>query len=240
MGTVSRVASLLAETHIEAQRRLREITKRAVAAIWADLPGYDRENVDEWLSKVVPVVLTSQRAAVARTEACLAQAIGRQPLGVNPVAIIGGVRGDTSPDQVYERPFVTLWTKLGAGVDFNAAVSAALERATSSAATDVQMAMRDTLREVGEADDLILGYQRVPDGGACQFCQLVSGQRYRTEDLMPIHNNCGCGGEPITGAERPNFTGRYDNDLVTVREHGELGPVLTDPHHDFTTEAQVT
>lgn len=229
----------LAEAHIEAQRRLRLITGRAVASIWEELPGYDRENLDEWLSKVVPVVQTGQRASIALTEGFLAQAVGRGPLGVNPETVIAGVRGETATETVYERPFVTLWAKLGAGVQFSTAAAVALERARSSAATDVQMAMRDTLREVGEADELILGYQRVPDGGACSFCQLVSGQRYHTADLMPIHSNCGCGVDVITGTQRPDFSGRYDRDQVAIRQHGELGPVLVDPAHDFTSTADI-
>jgi hypothetical protein len=107
----------------------------------------------------------------------------------------------------------------------------------------VQLAMRQTLVDIGDQDDLILGYQRVPDTGACAFCRLVAGQRYRTNQLMPIHAHCGCGVDVITAANRADFTGKAANDLsvtrdgvtAEVREHGELGPVLVDGQHEFTT-----
>jgi hypothetical protein len=148
---------------------------------------------------------------------------------------------------VYRRPFVTVWTALGVGREWERAVGEGLARLTSTAQTDVQLAMRNTLRAVGEADDLILGYQRVPDAGACNFCLLVSGQRYRTGDLMPIHNHCGCGVDVITTINRHEFSGKPTNDLtippdappVEVREHGELGPVLVNADHDFTTEGDL-
>lgn len=45
---------------------------------------------------------------------------------------------------------------------------------------------------------MIVGYERVPDGGACVLCLTAAGQRYHSDDLMPIHDKCGCGVEPLT------------------------------------------
>lgn len=237
----------LADAHIEGQRRLRELATIAIARIWASLPGYDRENLDEWLSRAVPVVTASQRASVSLTDAYIAQALARAPLGINPAQVIGTIRGAVTPEVVYERPFITIWTKLGAGVDFADAAAAGLERAQSSAATDVQMAMRNTLQAVGERDRTVLGYARVPDAVACAFCRLVAGQRYHSSDLMPIHSHCGCGVDVITAENRHEFTGnpRYDRvvegDELTVKvaEHGELGPVLVNAAHDFTSASDI-
>jgi hypothetical protein len=47
------------------------------------------------------------------------------------------------------------------------------------------------------SEEVIWGYQRVADGGACEFCLLLDGAQFRTDDPMPIHNNCGCGVEPV-------------------------------------------
>lgn len=47
-------------------------------------------------------------------------------------------------------------------------------------------------------ETVIVGYERVPDGNACDLCDLASGQRYTRGDLMPIHDGCGCGVEPLT------------------------------------------
>lgn len=236
-------AKTLAAAHIRAEKAIRDAAANAVAGIWKDLPGHDRENVDEWLSRVLPVITASQRRSAGVTDAFLAQAVGRRPLGVPPGDVVGAAaRNGASPEDVYTRPFVTLWTALKVGDDFPDAMNAGLARATSTAATDVQLAMRETLRVVGGEDDHILGYSREPDGEACDFCVLVSGQRYTTDQLMPIHNHCGCGVTPITAANRGSFTGRPEGDLsvtrdgltAEVRDHGELGPVLVNAAHDFT------
>ncbi len=240
----------LAEAHIVAQQQLRDLTQRSVEVIWRNLLGYDDKDVPTFLRQALPLVAGAQRHSVALTDAWLARELGRRPLGVNPARATGAaVRNGTPPEDVYRRPFVTVWSALKQGADYADAVEQGLARLRSTAGTDVQLAMRTTLREAGQADDRIVGYARVPDGGACAFCQLVSGQRYTTEDLMPIHNNCGCGVDVITGSNRHEFTGNRRNDLdvpiegdgiaAAVREHGELGPVLVDAQHDFTGQQQL-
>jgi hypothetical protein len=235
----------LAEAHIVLQARLRGLTQNAVTSVWASLPAYNHQNVDEWLTKVLPIVTAAQRQSVHLTEAYLARALERQPVGVDVEKLIGDhVRNGAKPEDVYVRPFITTWSELKAGKELAAAVHAGLARATSTAATDVQLAMRASLVSIGQADGEILGYRRVPDAGACSFCQTVAGQRYLIQQLMPIHNHCGCGVEPITAANRGDFSGKHENDLsvvrdgvhAAVREHGELGPVLVDGTQHFTDE----
>jgi hypothetical protein len=99
---------------------------------------------------------------------------------------------------VYQRPFVTVWTALGAGARWEDAVAQGMARATSAAAMDVQLAFRASADEIGRADDGIYGFQRVADGGACAFCLEVDGAYVKTADASPLHNHCGCGLEPLT------------------------------------------
>lgn len=231
--------SQLADAHITAMQRIRALVEQLVTQAWTGLPAYDEQNVPEFTDLVVPVILAAQRQSAALTDAYIARALERQPLGIPAELVTGAaVRAGTAPADVYRRPFVTIWTALQNGTDWQAAVNAGLERATSTAAMDVQLTMTHTLREIGSRDDRIVGFQRVPDAGACTFCQLVSGQRYRTDQLMPLHNRCGCGVDVITTADRHLFTGNAANDLdlpagVAVEQHGELGPVLADPAHTF-------
>lgn len=240
------MASPLTDAHIRGQEKLRRVTVRAVESIWRDLPGYDRENVDEWLSKVVPVALSAQRTSVALTEAFLARALRRQPLGLNPDDLIGaGARNGTPPETVYERPFVTLWTALGAGTLHDDALNAALARATSTAAMDVQLAFRATANAADEQTNGY-GYRRVANPNACAFCLEVDGAYVKGEGYaMALHNHCGCGLEPLTEPHRravhlPDGTRIREyqhgplNDSVAVHQHGELGAVLGAPEHNFT------
>jgi hypothetical protein len=225
----------LAHKHIEAERRLRLLVIRAVERIWHGLPGYDRANVDQWLTQVLPVVNAGQRTSVALTEGYLAQAMGRAPFGLDPHDLIGaGVRNGTPPEKVYERPFVTVWTALGKSVSYQDAVNSGLARATGSASMDVQLSMARTAQEVGRTDTQIQRFQRVADSGACDFCQEVDGAVLNSDDAMDLHSGCGCGIEPLEEAQPITPT----PDGVEVSQHGELGGLLTSPDDHFTTEAQ--
>ena len=233
----------LAQAHIAAQEQVRRQTAAAVARAWTSLPGYDRADVPQFLAAAVLIVAAGQRRSVALTNAFLARAVGRAPLPLDVSALTGAaVRAGTPPDDVYTRPFVTTWTALKDGAPWEDAVAAGEHRATSAAAMDVQLSMRQTLVVAGEQDPRILGYQRVPDAGACEFCRLVAGQRYRTDQLMPIHNHCGCGVDVIIPENRHRFTGNPANDLSVTRDgvtaavadHGELGPLLVNGEDHFT------
>lgn len=229
------MASRLAEAHILGQARLRGLTETAVQRIWESMPAYNRENIDEWLARVLPVIDTAQRSSASLTEAYLARSLGRQPWGIGSDEVTGAaVRSGVQPSEVYQRPFVTLWSALGDGAPFATAAAGALARARSSAAIDVQLAMRATANAVQEREPSIQGYVRVADAGACSFCSEVDGAFLKSADAMPLHNNCGCGVEPLTDPVRTTPT----PPTVAVHQHGELGPVLADPAHDFTTAAQ--
>ncbi|HET7588606.1 MAG TPA: hypothetical protein VFK14_00250 [Solirubrobacterales bacterium] len=243
--------SPLAEAHIEAERRLRLLTSQTVGDIWKSLPGYDRQNVDQWLSEVLPVVLGAERQSAALTEGYIARALDRLPEGVDVDALIGAaLRNGVPPAEVYERPFVNVWTALKDGRSFADAVESGLARATSTAAMDVQLAMRSTASAVQAADPSIFGYTRVADATACSFCLEVDGTYVKSADAMPLHNRCGCGLEPQTEPHRgavllPDGTQIREhaygplNDNIAIHLHGELGPVLTGAHDHFTSESEI-
>ncbi len=231
------MATRLSNAHIERQAQLRGAVTGSITRIWDDLPGYNRENVDEWLSLVLPVVLASQSVSVALTDAYVARFMGRRPLGINAQELIGAAaRKGADPAEVYQRPFVTLWSKLGEGMVYEEAANAALARATGTAAMDMQLAMRGAADAIEQADDGMYGYQRVADASACEFCQAVDGAYVKSGDAMALHNNCGCGLEPLT-APHPGAAQLPSG--VAVREHGEMGPVLTSPDHDFITQTDI-
>lgn len=205
------------------------------------MSGYDEADIPVFLQAAVPIVRAGQSASARATSAFLARSSGSRPKPLDLGAVTGAaVRNGVDPDVVYRRPFTDIYRMLKNGSQWQDAVNAGRARAVSSAATDVQLAMRQTLVEVGTQDERIVGYARVPDSGACEFCQLIAGQRYTTEDLLPVHSNCGCGVDIITAETRDDYHGKRDNDLdmessVSIAQHGELGPVLVDPAHNFTS-----
>lgn len=256
----------LENAQITAQARLRVITGSAVTAAWRSLPHYDEANVADWLKVVLPLILAAQRQSVALTRAYLTRALDGHAVNVDVAELVGAaVRNGTPPAEVYRRPFVTVWTELQQGTPWQQAVEHGLERATSTAAMDVQLSQTHTAAAVGRADQRITGWERVPDAGACDLCLIASTQRYHKADLMPIHNHCGCGVRPIVGgddrqvvnpellaelkkagalrritAQRQAAAAREASGIdVAVHEHGELGPVLTNAADNFTSEHEL-
>lgn len=243
----------LVRAHILGERRLREGAAAALIRIWQGLPAYDRPNLDQWLSEALPVVEAAQRQSVALTNAYTARAMERQPLGLDLHELIGAaVRGGTPPDVVYERAFITVWSALKGHTEWAEAVDEGLARATSAVEMDTQLSMRATADAVERADPNLYGYRRVANPTACDFCKEVDGAYVKGSSgfVMGLHNHCNCSlevlKEPHKGAVnlpdgteiRPYAYGPL-NDNVALQQHGELGPVLVDPHEHFTSSADL-
>jgi hypothetical protein len=204
---------------------------RGIALRWRGLPGYDEEDVAPFVAAVVPFVLAVNRQSVLLTDAYLAMAAGRQPLGIDAIRILGALRGAVTPDQLYRRPFVTVWTALSKTVPYEQAVLAGLARAMDIATADVQMTQRATMQAVQDAEPRIRGWQRVADANACAYCRMIDGAFVKRADVMPLHPGCGCGLEPQYVKVEPTPV----PEGVAVHEHGELGPVIGSAEHDFTS-----
>lgn len=163
------------------------------------------------------------------------------------------LRNGANADKVYHRPFVDLWTALTQGKTMTEAIEAGAFRARSLATTEIQLARRNAGLVARGANDRIVGYVRTLTGREnCALCYVASTQRYRKNDLLPIHPGCDCGEQPIYGTSDPgqiidenlleatheaiedrfgfserSGRGELDYRLIEVRDHGELGPVLT-------------
>jgi hypothetical protein len=130
------------------------------------------------------------------------------------------------------------------------------ERLTSLVEDDVAATVRDEAQKVMWSAPQVVGYRRVihPEfskTGTCGLCVVASSRFYTKSELMPLHDKCKCTISPITKTQdlglRLNDAdlariyeaagSTYAEDLkritVQVREHGELGPILTKKGDSF-------
>lgn len=255
------------------QRRVSAIRAQVagfIGRIWARLPVYRDDQMRQFIDRVVPVVLAAQARVADLTDAYLARLLlanGLQPL--EPAAApleYADMRAGTNPDEVYQRPFIEIWTLLSRGEPIADAVASGLRRAQDLAGTDIQLARTHTARQVLAGDRRITGHRRVLNGPTnCGLCVVASTQRYHRDQLQPIHPGCDCGVAPIWGDRDPGQVidqatlegahtaiqerfGAADRsardpidyrDLLLTREHGELGPVLTVAGQRFTGPADL-
>ena len=225
--------------------------------LWGSLGSWRDADIARMVAQIVPVVGGAQMQMVALTDAYLnAVAISAglpMPTAATAAhAVTGAATRGVDPREVYRRPGVTVWTALSEGKPLGDAVDAGLARLLNLAGTDLQLAKTRTSLHRLRGDRATAGYRRVLTGNEnCGMCVLASTQRYHREDLMPIHPGCDCDVAPIRGNVDPGQVidpdrlealhqsvadqfgtsdrgGReIDYRLIEVREHGELGPVLT-------------
>lgn len=191
----------LADTRLQRSHRTRLgwLRTRTLAAVLAA----DTSSTDRFVSTVVPIVLASQRATVAETdaymsmEAGLATGTSTAPWGLSADALIGARarRGDFLED-VYGR-------------NHRAAQSSFAERMAREVDTDITLANRAATFVHTEGDERITGYRRTLSAGKnCGLCVAAATRRYRKADLQPIHSHCRCGTQPIYGPvenwQKPN------------------------------------
>lgn len=129
------------------------------------------------------------------------------------------LRNGVSADEVYGRPYGAYYGQLGEGASHEQALQSANAALTRSVETDMQLAQTHAARDYMEGSKNITGWMRSPDAGACALCtEAAQGQVYRTSDLMPIHEHCGCGVTPVT-TKNPTYS------RITDTYHdSELGP----------------
>ena len=241
----------LVQAHRRSLTELRNVTSNRVRALFDRLDSYRDADVAPFVESVIPVVQRSQEGAARLRAAMVARAVGAPTPTLDLERVTGAaVRNGTPPEVVYTRPFRQLWQDLGDRVPFSEAKDRAAQRAGDLASMDVMLASRQSAVESGEAITYnrstranVRYWQRVAEGNACQFCLLASTQRYKMEDLMPLHDHCTCDVLPLdSGADQvidPDLLYRLRAESVSVtRENGETyiyGEKAT-PNYDWESK----
>lgn len=159
-------------------------------------------NSDEFISEAVDTVLAAQADQAAATWAYLSEAgemFDGRILPFDPPVdhLIGSATHAGTPlETVYRRPAKLAAELRAAGVDeaeVAARVSAEVEQLAS---TDVAVSGRRSEQVYGSVDKRIIGWRRVPNAGACEYCRLIATKDYGKRDLAPAHASCHCGTAP--------------------------------------------
>lgn len=234
--------------------------------VWRAQGSYRDADVERLVSLIVPRVRAGQLATAQLTSAYIASidtvrsGVLVKPVPVDPAVLDG--RG-VAAVEVYRRPAVEVYTALSTGASFTDAVARGLSRLDSLVSTDMQMAKVRQAR----VSYLATGkqyFRRVLNGGSnCGLCVIASTQRYRTESLAPIHPGCDCGVDALAPREsrehvidqvaldsaHASIEGEFgqsfrdgrslDYRLIEIRQHGEIGDVLTWRGQHFDGPASV-
>lgn len=255
-------------SHQDAINQVRQQVETYARTLWNGLDAYRDADIAAMVDAITPVSLGAQQRIVALTDTYLAAIAEATGFPRPPATVARTVTGDAlrgiPPREVYRRAGATVWSKLAEGRSVTDAASQGLQRLQDMLATDLQLTRTHTTRASFGHDPSVAGYRRTLTGSEdCAMCTLASTQRYHKRDLMPIHPGCDCGVAPIRGSvdpgqvidpdrletlhkaaaeqlgasDRGGRTPDYRN--IIVRDHGEIGPVLTVRGQRFTGPADI-
>ena len=248
--------SALIKAHQSQTMQVRERLTDYAKTLWGGLGSWRDEDVQRFVNLMAPRVLAGRAKVAQLTDAYLAQLVGQNSALIDTTMLRG-----VPVQDVYRRPAATMYDKLSNDQSLSQAIAASTARLANLIATDMQMAMaRQARASLGGS-----GFRRVLNGpGDCALCVVASTQRYHSGDLLPIHPGCNCTVAPLGPGEGVDqvidpellervhaqveaMTGEVDRGarapdyrkLMVVREHGEIGPVLTWKQHEFTSAADL-
>ncbi|MFF1756137.1 hypothetical protein [Streptomyces sp. NPDC058266] len=246
---------------------LRSRVVQFVLDAFDSLGGYRDGDAAVFIEHVLPTVLAAQAQMGQITDAYLSAMIADMLGGAaapTGVALDEALRG-VDPAEVYRRPFVTTWTALSKGKAYAQALDEGRTRLLSITETDMQLARTHAARQSMQRGGARYFRRALRGPGNCALCTIASTQRYRVENLMPIHPGCNCKPEPIVGNKDPGqiiderllreahdavakAVGQSDaggrtpdyRQVIITREHGEYGPLLAVRRHEFTGPSDVS
>lgn len=233
---------------------------RVLLGLWLPLAWLNRPDlVDAWAaeSAVKVDIALEQSRRISRAamiqQLRLLDALPPQMPTTGPIY----PRSDTPITEVYKRPAKQYEYAIRKGKTPEEAWDAFTQRATQLVQADMAAARRDERSAIRAAAPKVVGYRRIlhPElskYGPCGLCIVAADRFYPTGYLNPLHNGCVCDEAEITEAFDPgNRLNKADLDRlydaagsnlredlqrirVTVRENGELGPILVRDGDNFT------
>lgn len=159
------------------------------------MDSHERADEDRWVQVASPVVAAGQDQAISTQSAYLGARLGGT-VTVDRRAVLEASAVDL------REPFIALANSLSKGGTIEAAVLSGALRAQGLGESAAYWAARAT--NTGVDDSRIVGWTRTISGNACEFCQLVSTQRYHSAESASFgHQRCDCGVDPIIGDSDP-------------------------------------
>ena len=255
--------SELTSAYIRLTERIFETGGTVAGQAFRNLGSWRDSDLDKYISNVT-LALAGLKANASKLSIAyygeIAKIEGKPftPITMSAAELTtGALRNGATSEIVYKRPFVDMWTALSKGQIVSDAIEAGAIRATGLARTELQLARRQAGLVARNSNDNIVGYLRVLSGSEnCALCYVASTQRYKKGDLQPIHPGCDCGEMPIYGDSDPGrvvdqqlldathqaVTDRFGGsdptaigyNQIAIRDHGELGPLLTVADQNFT------
>jgi hypothetical protein len=210
MALTTKQAGGLSDRHASQRSSLIGKLFSSVLQIWSGVGNYhDDDQVGSAAAASAYRVMQAQKQARRLTRSYQTSVLSAMDaLERFPAEVDYYPRSGTTALDVYARPAsqaVFAYSKGGTVEDARQAVRDRLELLLHE---DIMLAERDEEQRIYEAVPRVVGYRRVihperSENGTCGLCAVAATQRYRTDELRPLHDGCECGSMPIVGTKDP-------------------------------------
>jgi hypothetical protein len=214
---------------------LRQQAQHTATRNWSVVDGADLNGTHRlWVARTAPRLVEVQRAAarlsVAYLTAFVAVELGRRvtPPRTPPANAIGVSRAGKPIAAALDDSLVPVKVAIKDGKTVGAALALGLTAIARNASEDVAFTARDTVSAGITADDRIVGWQRVTNGGCGACLALADGDVMPDDTELEIHDNCQCTAEPVV-ADTPNDVQRPTGSdqfaaMTQAQQDQSLGP----------------
>lgn len=175
------------------QSTLSTVAARATPALhraWDGLDGYDEGSVASLTASAASTMTAVKSTAVRAALGYYVVLAGVRPPQVTAAEV------STVPD--LRAPFISMWQAFSSGNSYDDALAAGrarIEAVVSDFAVSSARQTGDVF--VNKANLRVTGWERIPDGGACPWCEEVAQQTYSSADAADFgHDRCNCTAAP--------------------------------------------
>lgn len=184
--------------HRRQQLALRQSTVSQVEALW---PALDWADLDRsfpgFAAETLRLVSKNRRTSSGLAAAYLRAFRVSSGLSGDVRIVIPQMPAEQFTTSLRVTSVVAAKKAATAGTATDVAMSNALTQTTGAMARLVLNAGRGTVLESIKSDPKARGWERVLGGGGCDFCQMLAGRVYPTDNAgFDAHDHCGCTAEP--------------------------------------------
>lgn len=154
---------------------------RAIREIFEGLTVVEKESLAEFVREASPYINAGNTAGADLASAYLAELTGQTP------ALIDLRFAEAPLDSAYHR----MWKQMGQGYEYD---DARRSGASVAESTGYDSAHEGGSKRMAHPGTKVRGYRRVINPTACEWCQVVSTQLYRSAESAHAarHHHCKC------------------------------------------------
>lgn len=175
-------ATTLTLTYIDMLDALAAAVGQAIRDVFSTMSGYDRAQLAEWLERVTPLTQAGAAEGANLAAAYLAELTDLAPTIIDDIEVVADLEG----------PYLRYWHDLKEGHSWEDSIDGGASQAEALG----ERATRDGAGQQFEhppAGVKVIGWQRVAQPGACEWCQVVSTQLYHSRESGTFgHHECRC------------------------------------------------